>query len=108
MSLEYLVAAFQAKGLQPGHKMLLVALCDNADENGLVRTSRQHLQRLAGVPPRHFGAWCAELSRLGLISHHPQGVVVNLGEIRSIQDPWFDSLVRPGPENPFGGQNRAP
>lgn len=70
MSLRASAWAWKAQAPTPGHKLVLVALCDHANDDGECFPSIQTLAEKTGYSVRTVRAYIAELAGVGLVDKH--------------------------------------
>ena len=69
MSLDYMTLAWRTE-LQAGPRLILLAICDNANDDGNCYPSIQSLSLKSGVSPRAVRGHVAFLDEAGIVERH--------------------------------------
>jgi DNA-binding MarR family transcriptional regulator len=70
MSIKLMTAAWQYPGMNPGQKLVLLALCDNASDEGLCFPSVATIAGKCSMAPRTVQAHLTHFESIGLMTRH--------------------------------------
>jgi biotin operon repressor len=91
MAIRHIVAVFEADGLTPTEKLVLLKLADNANDDGLCWPSREHIVRHTGCSEATVKRTLRSLKRKGFIDVEPQireGGLQGVNLYRLNLSPW--------------------